>query len=77
MGGFTVPNQVMGLVNQTSGVLLSGQSAGLLGLAFKVRGSDRRRVNCCLSNNLVIDLVLVEHGVYSVLGGSGVERTVV
>lgn len=35
MGGFTVQNQVMGLVNQTTGVLLSGQTAGLLGLAFK------------------------------------------
>jgi cathepsin D len=39
MGGFTVPDQVMGLVNQTSGVLLTGQTAGLLGLAFKVRTS--------------------------------------
>lgn len=43
MGGFTVQNQVMGLVNQTTGVLLSGQTAGLLGLAFKVRGF------CCVS----------------------------
>ncbi|KAG9096471.1 hypothetical protein FRC06_008624, partial [Ceratobasidium sp. 370] len=35
MGGFTVQNQVMGLVNQTTGVLLTGQTAGLLGLAFQ------------------------------------------
>ncbi|CUA66620.1 Cathepsin D [Rhizoctonia solani] len=35
MGGFMVQNQVMGLVNQTSGVLLNGNSAGLLGLAFQ------------------------------------------
>ncbi|KAG9100756.1 hypothetical protein FS749_013053 [Ceratobasidium sp. UAMH 11750] len=35
MGGFTVQNQVMGLVNQTTGVLLAGQTAGLLGLAFQ------------------------------------------
>ncbi|CAE6470622.1 unnamed protein product [Rhizoctonia solani] len=35
MGGFTVQNQVMGLVNQTSGALLNGNSAGLLGLAFQ------------------------------------------
>ncbi|CAE7209957.1 unnamed protein product [Rhizoctonia solani] len=35
MGGFAIQNQVMGLVNQTSGVLLNGNSAGLLGLAFQ------------------------------------------
>jgi cathepsin D len=37
MGGFTIQNQVMGLVDQASGVLLSGNTAGLLGLAFQVR----------------------------------------
>ncbi|KAH7339848.1 aspartic peptidase domain-containing protein [Rhizoctonia solani] len=36
MGGFSIQNQVMGLVNQTSGVLLNGNSAGLFGLAFQV-----------------------------------------
>ncbi|CAE6529608.1 unnamed protein product [Rhizoctonia solani] len=36
MGGFAIENQVMGLVNQTSGVLLNGNSAGLFGLAFQV-----------------------------------------
>ncbi|KAG8764163.1 hypothetical protein FRC11_003019 [Ceratobasidium sp. 423] len=36
MGGFAIENQVMGLVNQTSGVLLNGNSAGLLGLAFQM-----------------------------------------
>jgi hypothetical protein len=37
MGGFAVENQVMGMVTQTSGVLLNGNSAGLYGLAFQVR----------------------------------------
>ncbi|CAE6510534.1 unnamed protein product [Rhizoctonia solani] len=36
MGGFAIQNQVMGLVNQTSGVLLNGNSAGLFGLAFQM-----------------------------------------
>ncbi|KAJ1304818.1 hypothetical protein OPQ81_005953 [Rhizoctonia solani] len=36
MGGFAIENQVMGLVTQTSGVLLNGNAAGLLGLAFQV-----------------------------------------
>lgn len=36
MGGFTIQNQIMGLVNQTSGVLLSGNTAGLLGLAYQL-----------------------------------------
>ncbi|CCO31341.1 Aspartic protease [Rhizoctonia solani AG-1 IB] len=35
MGGFAVENQVMGMVTQTSGVLLNGNSAGLYGLAFQ------------------------------------------
>ncbi|CAE6356758.1 unnamed protein product [Rhizoctonia solani] len=35
MGGFAVENQIMGLVSQTSGVLLNGKSAGLYGLAFQ------------------------------------------
>ncbi|KAG9126991.1 hypothetical protein FRC07_001114 [Ceratobasidium sp. 392] len=35
MGGFTMQDQVMGLVNQSTGILMTGQSAGLLGLAFQ------------------------------------------
>ncbi|QRV79608.1 aspartyl protease [Ceratobasidium sp. AG-Ba] len=35
MGGFTIQDQVMGLVTNTSGILLTGQTAGLLGLAFQ------------------------------------------
>ncbi|KAG8792930.1 hypothetical protein FRC12_004446 [Ceratobasidium sp. 428] len=36
MGGFTVQDQIMGLVNQTQGRLMTGNTAGLLGLAFKL-----------------------------------------